>query len=156
MSGEKNAWRTRARRPWVRWLLLTAGVLELCTVWYGVNTWLELSAVAEQISSPDAWTAATAQTRLHWAVCAVMAFLCLFQFATWTLPQEEWRVARREGLCLCALALCWGGSALLFPLGALPTNRKVFWAVLLLATAGGGAYSLWKSRMTSKSKTNMA
>lgn len=140
------------RRPWTRWLLLAAGLIQLFLLWQSVLEWKNMAKVAERVFSDEVWAATTVSFRFRWVCWGLLAAICLVQFALWRLSGRG--AGLRDGICIGAAALGWLGSAWFIPLGAMPDRGKLLWAAGLLAMLAVFAYDLWSKKHKKEKTTN--
>ena len=65
------------KRPWAKWCLLVAGLLQLLALWMSLSDYWEVSSVWDHIMSEDAWKSYASQTILS---CSIKAFTAALFF----------------------------------------------------------------------------
>lgn len=132
----------RAKRPWVRWLMLAVAVLELWLVWAEIQDYQQIAAA--DIFSPEAFAAWAAGERFQWLVYGTLAAIFLFNFAIWKLHQNARPLYIAEGIFFLLLTAAWGICAFFIPFHLLSGWRKAFFIFMPLATLVCAGYSIWK------------
>ena len=97
--------------------------------------------VERPVFSPEEMVAITSEYQFGWAVKGLLIALFLYQFFTWNRTKENRRFQLCDGIILSVFTLAWAGLWFYLSLSGLPL---VIWAVLLLALAGGAAWS-WRT-----------
>lgn len=134
------------KRPWGKWCILAAGLLQLAALWGNIGEYRQYQDLAARgVISPSLLATLAADCNYSCALngMAAAGFLSVFLIGCFARSQRAARLA--EGCSLLGLALVW--SVMGFGLGlAVSDGQKILWAVFLLLFAAGGAYSLWKVR----------
>ena len=134
------------KRPWAKWCLLAAGLLQLLALWMSLSDYWEISSVWDHIMSEDAWKSYASQTILS---CSIKAFTAALFFGILIVggaARSEKAARWGEGILLLTLALLWGAAGACFPLLRSGGLGRFWWLLLLLMALGGGVFSLCKSR----------
>ena len=135
MRGETG----RKGHPWVRWLLLMVAGL------YGWNIWRQAREYAllleREIFSPAELAEIGSSYYFTWTLRGLVILGLLFVFFTWRLNRKTWRGALTDGVFLAVLALLWAPVPCALSMAGL---EVAIWVGVLLALAGGAAWSCWK------------
>ena len=134
------------KKPWAKWCLLAAGLLQLLALWMSLSDYWEVSSVWNHIMSEDAWKSYASQTILS---CSIKAFAAVLFFGILIVGRaahSEKAARRGEGILLLVLALLWGAAGACFPLLRFSGQGHFWWLLLLLMALSGGVFSLRKSR----------
>ena len=70
------------KKPWAKWCLLAAGLLQLLALWMSLSDYWEVSSIWNHIMSEDAWKSYVSQTILS---CSVKALAAAFGYSERTL-----------------------------------------------------------------------
>ena len=134
------------KKPWAKWCVLAAGLLQLLALWMSLSDYWEVSSVWNHIMSEDAWKSYASQTILS---CSIKAFTAVLFFGILIVggaARSEKAARRGEGILLLTLALFWGAAGACFPLLRFSGQGHFWWLLLLLMALSGGVFSLRKSR----------
>ena len=83
------------KKPWAKWCVLAAGLLQLLALWINLNDYRQVSSVWDQIMSEDAWKSYASNMLFN---CSLNGFMVLLFFAcllNGSLARSE-RTARRN------------------------------------------------------------
>ncbi len=130
------------KRPWARWLLLAAVLLQLLSLWETVQEYREYQELWERgVFSASLWEDVSAQLALRGLLSGFMALLCLGVFILGCLVKTK-RAARlaEGGLCL-ALAAGYAAAGSAFSVWTRPLDR-LLGLLILGACLACGLYSL--------------
>lgn len=133
------------KKPWAKWCVLAAGLLQLLALWINLNDYRQVSSVWDQIMSEDAWKSYASQTILS---CSIKAFTAALFFGILIVggaARSEKAARRGEGITLLLWAVLWGAARLCFP-QLWYSGQKLFWWLLFITALVGGILSLCKSR----------
>ena len=129
------------RRPWQKWLVLIAGILQVINLSLNVQEYKDIVKVG--IFSSSVWKSYVVQQSFLCALNGLTAaiFLGIFLIGIFARSQKVARMA--EGVLLLVLALTWGivGSVLQI---ISQSTAKIIWGLLLVATFGGSIYTFWR------------
>lgn len=141
----------RAGRPWARWLLLAAAVIELWLIGYGI--WEYRRIAAADTFSPETLAVWAAGERFRWLICGTLALEFLFYFLTWKTARDSQRMRLAEAVLYGLMAAVWLTGACWLPFSALEGWKKLLWGLMTLIAAGGMAHSLSALKKRDKKKT---
>lgn len=141
-SGKQTDGFSYWKRPWHKWVVLSAALLQLLCLWVNIREYKGVSGAG--ILSDFEWARYTAQKSLQFALNGLSAagFLGIFSIGAAVRSQQAAWLA--EGLLLLCMALVWAAAGVTLPL-AVKSKSWIVWGLFLLL-ALGGVYSLWKSR----------
>lgn len=54
------------KKPWAKWCVLAAGLLQLLALWINLNDYRQVSSVWDQIMSEDAWKSYASNMLFNW------------------------------------------------------------------------------------------
>jgi len=130
------------KRPWQKWFVLIAAILQLLCLWMNIQEYKEISSIP--IFSASELASFAASTKWQCAINGVLlgCFSGTFLIGIFAKSQRAARLA--EGILLLALFVAWGAAG--FVLRPFPPNMRLFWALMLLIAFGGAIYSLWQYR----------
>lgn len=142
MSTEKPSSYTYWKRPWQKWLVLIAGLLQVATLWLLVQEYRDVAAAG--ILSSTAWESYAVQQSFTCAINGMTAtvFLGIFLIGTFARSRKMARMA--EGTFLLVLALVWGVVGFVLRLTT-QGGIRISWALLLVAALVGSVFTFWKS-----------
>ena len=106
------------KRPWHKWIVFAAALIQLWPLWQNIREYHSISNMG--ILSASEWT--TYALQKNWQ-CALNGFL----FA--------------NGLLLLLLSLAWGAAGIVLHLLSSP-GKALQWSFILLIGLGGAVYSL--------------
>ena len=142
---EKRSY-TYWKKPWAKWCVLAAGLLQLLALWMNLNDYRRVSAVWEHIMSEDAWKSYALETLFSCSLEGFMAALFFGCLLAGGLARSERTARRNDGIMLLIWAMLWGAARLCFP-QLQYIGREIFWWWFLFFVAlGGGIFSLFRSR----------
>ena len=130
-------------RPWQKWAVLTAAVLQLLCLWMNIREYNSISAAG--ILSASQWAEYAAQKSFQCVLNGMVAayFSGIFLIGILVHSQKAARLA--EGILLLLLAFAWGAAGFALPLFSL-NGRGIFGVLLLVLMLAGAAYGLWQYR----------
>ena len=134
------------KKPWAKWCVLAAGLLQLLALWINLNDYRQVSSVWDQIMSEDAWKSYASNMLFN---CSLNGFMVLLFFAcllNGSLARSERTARRNDGITLLLWAVLWGAARLCFPQLWYSGQKRFWWLLLLLMALGGWVFSLCKSR----------
>lgn len=133
------------KRPWQKWLVLIAGILQIISLWLNIQEYKDFANVKDRIFSSAAWDTYAVQQSFQCAMNGFIAasFIGVFLIGTLARSQKVARMA--ESVLLLVLALIWGivGFALQI---ASQSTTKIIWGLLLIVIFSGSIYTFWKGR----------
>lgn len=143
---EKSENYTYWKRPWQKWIVLIAGVLQIISLSLNIQEYKDVAGT--RIFSSSVWDSYAVQQSFQCAINGFSAALFLGVFLIGIIARSK-KVARiAEGVLLLVLALVWGGVGFVLRITS-QNGIKIIWGLLLLLTFCGGVYNLWK-RQNSK------
>lgn len=133
------------KRPWQKWLTLTASILQLLVIWMDTMEFRKYSRVASLIFSDSGWADYVAHHYMRCAVhgLAAATFFLPFLISFWVRSEREANLT--GGLLLLLLALVWGAAGFTLRL-VTPDGNGILWAFLLVLMLVGAAYELLHCR----------
>lgn len=133
------------KRPWDKWLILAAAILEILSLWMNLQEYNRISAAG--FLSASEWADYAAQKGLQCGLNGILAasFFGIFLIGAFARSQRRARLA--EGVLLLLLALAWGAVGAASHL-ALRNGQGFLWGLLLLLAFGAAAYKFWRYRKT--------
>lgn len=131
------------KRPWHKWIILAAALLQLLALWMNVREYMDIFRAG--IFSSSGWADYAAGKSVQIALSGMLSALFFGIFLIGDLVRGQRSARRAEGLLLLFLALVWGVLGFLSPLTS-PGSDRALWVLVLLFELGGGAASLWRSR----------
>jgi len=131
------------KRPWHKWLILAAAVLQLLCLWMNIQEYHSISAAG--ILSASQWADYAASKIWQCAMNGVMltCFFGTFLIGVFVQSQRAARLA--EGVLLLLLSFAWGAAGFALHLFS-PDLRGLFGVLILLIAFGGAVYDLWRCR----------
>ena len=127
-SQEKSGW----RRPWHRWCVLAAGLLQLCVLRSYIQEWRQLAALV----SPEELDAAHMGFRC--GLCGLLAGIFLGEFLIKSLVSSQRGNRLAEGILLLSLTIAWIVVRAVLPI------YWIWWAFYFLLLLCGSIWSFWK------------
>ncbi len=127
---EKSGW----RRPWHRWCVLAAGLLQLWTLRLYIREWRQLAAFASS-EELDA-----AHMGFRCGLCGLLAGIFLGEFLIKSLISSQRGNRLAEGILLLVLTIAWGVAGVVLPI------YRIWWVFYLLLLLCGSIWSFWKYR----------
>lgn len=137
MRGGKQDGFTYWKRPWDKWLILAAALLELLSLWMNLQEYNRISAAG--FLSASEWADYAAQKGLQCGLNGILAtsFFGIFFIGAFVRSQRRARLA--AGVLLLLLALAWEGGR-----GCVASGLAKRARLLLGAFTDLG---LWRSRL---------
>ena len=132
----------RTRSQWLRWLMLVVAAGSCWSIWQKVDLYHRLAA--GEIFSPEILEEIGWEFWISCATRGALALIFFYQGIFWRQKKTA-RYALRDGVFLSALTLLWVLCCLLAPWERGTWEKKEWlpWLLLLLAMAGGAAFS-WR------------
>lgn len=127
------------KRPWHKWLVLAAALLQLLCLWMNIQECNDISKAG--ILSASEWADYVAQKNWQCAINGMMAACCLGTFFVGLFVRSQKEARLIDGLLLLFLALAWGVTGVALQLISL-SGKGLFWLLILLIAFGGAAHSL--------------
>ncbi|MCI8400173.1 MAG: hypothetical protein HFF90_12390 [Oscillibacter sp.] len=127
------------KRPWHKWIVFAAALIQLWPLWQNIREYHSISNMG--ILSASEWT--TYALQKNWQ-CALNGFLFTmllgcFLIGFFVRTQRESNLA--NGLLLLLLSLAWGAAGIVLHLLSSP-GKALQWSFILLIGLGGAVYSL--------------
>ena len=131
------------KRPWHKWVVLVATLLQLPGLWMNIQEYNNISRI--EILSAAEWASYASQKYWQCAISGVLIICLLGTFLIGTFAQS-WKGAKlSEGFLLLFLAFAWGiAGFVLHPLSSI--GKGLFWTLILLIAFGGAVYNLLQYR----------
>lgn len=128
------------KRPWHKWLVLAAGVMQLICLWMNIREYQEIAA-AGIFSAAELANIASSK----YLQCALNGLLAGIFFGTILIGMcvRSKRESRRaEGILFLVLSVVWGTAGAILHTFSL-SGRGISWVLILLLMLGGTVYGLW-------------
>lgn len=139
MGGKSEANYTYWKRPWHKWIILAAALIQLLCLWMRIQEYGLISRTG--ISGTPEWADYTAQVNWQCALNGLMAVCLLGYFLIGVFARTKKEAGFAGGLLLLLLALAWGAAG--FGLHLLSSASRMFlWSLLLLTAIAGAARGL--------------
>lgn len=134
-TGEFSYW----KRPWHKWIVLAASLLQLPVLWMNLLDYRQVAAAG--IFSPPELTKYTAQVCLQCGSNGLLAagFLGIFLIGVGARTKQSAR--RAEGLLYLLLAAGWAAAGTALHQLSL-SGRGLWWTGTLIVLLGCGIYDL--------------
>ena len=140
MHGAKNEDRyTYWKRPWHKWIILAAAVIQLLCLWMDIRKYRDISAAG--VLSLSEWERFSAQQLFLCALNGLMAvcFLGIVSIGVLARSQKAARLA--EGIFLLLLAAAWGAAGPALHLFS-SNGKGIFWTFIWILMVGGAVFDL--------------
>lgn len=133
------------KHPWQKWLLFTAGVLQVIVLLLNLQEYNEIASIKDNIYTAAEWELYTLQQSFQISLKSAFAVICLGCFLIGIFSRSKKAARIAEGLLLLLLAVAWGSIGVMFQFTSV-NGIKFIWFSLLLLTFFGSLYTLYKSR----------
>lgn len=134
------------KKPWAKWCVLAAGLLQLLSLWIDLNGYRQVLSIWNHVMSDAAWMDYSSQAVQRCSVKALTAAVFFGILIVGRIARSEKAARWSEGILLLTLALLWGAAGLCFLTLRYGGHELLWWMLLLLAMLGGGIFVLYKSR----------
>jgi len=129
------------KRPWHKWLILAAAILQLLGFWMNLREYHDISAAG--ILSASGWAEYAAAKMWQCAMSGIL-FICFSgMFLTGLFVRSQRAAHLAEGVLLLLLFFAWGTAGLALHLFS-PGAKRLFGVLILFIALGGAVHSFWK------------
>ena len=133
------------KRPWHKWIILAAAILQLLCLWMNLREYNDIAAVG--ILNASEWASFAVQKIFQCALNGITAacFFGFFLIGILVHSQKALRLA--EGILLLFLAFAWGATGLSLQLFSLH-GKGLFSIILFILMLAGAAYGFlqWRKK----------
>ena len=131
------------KRPWHKWFVLLAGILQVVVLLLNIQEYQDIAKA--KILSSSAWESYAARQSLQCAINGLTAAIFWGEFLIGIFAGSKRTARMAEGVLLLVLTLLWGIAG--FALGLTTQGgTRVIWGLLLLTALCGTIHAFWKSQ----------
>ncbi len=131
------------KRPWHKWVILAAAVLQLICLWLNFREYKNISA--SEIYSVSEWADYAVRKNLQCALNGLAAACFLGIFIIGDLAMSKGAARLAECGLLSVLAFAWGAAGLALNLFSMQGTR-IYWGIILILIICGAVYSFLEYR----------
>lgn len=140
-DGEKRSDFIYWKRPWQKWVILVAALLQLLCLWMNIQEYNDILNAG--ILSPSEWANYASQKIWQCAINVLMTACLMGVFLVGVFARSKKAAQLMEGLLLLLFALAWGVAGFaLHPFSSI--GRGLFWSIILLISFGGAVHGFWQ------------
>lgn len=131
------------KRPWHKWLILAAAILQLLCLWMNMREYSDISAAG--ILSDSEWADYAASKIWECAMNGLLLSCFSGTFLIGIFVQSQRAAWLAEGVYLLLLSFAWGLTGFALHLFS-PDRKGLFVVSILLIAVGGAVHSFYQYR----------
>ncbi len=135
------------KKPWHKWLVLGAAILQTAVLWRRIDDFRTISRVEirTELFSQAQWESYVTQQQFQFALSSMIIAIFLACFLIGSFVHSKKAADFATGILLIIFSLLWCMLGFLIPIFT-QHAMTISWVVLFVAALGGGIYTIGKSR----------
>lgn len=135
------------KKPWHKWALLVATVLQMIALYLKIQDFHKISRpkIRNELFGQAGWESYVADQYFQYALSILLICVCLSSFFIGLFARSKKAVDISMSTLLISITLLWGIVGFVIPVFPDKTNM-IFWLIILIASFGVSIYTLWGNR----------